>query len=152
MKYFRRAVRYFLYLIMVAALLVVALIVAGFAKGDINSIFVNGWNSLWQIALVMAAFAALYPRIGYSTSSLYMPGDDAYVKSRVLEGMKTLGYKVEKEEDNCIYFRKTSVVAQFIKSGEDRLCFTRTMSGYDVEGLTKDVVRVIGRLEETDKQ
>jgi hypothetical protein len=30
---------------------------------------------------------------------------------------------------------------------EDRITFTRTATGYDVEGLTKDVVRVAGNLE-----
>ena len=33
------------------------------------------------------------------------------------------------------------------KMGEDTLTFTRTVTGYDVEGITKDMVRVVGALE-----
>lgn len=30
---------------------------------------------------------------------------------------------------------------------EDRITMTRTLGGFEVEGLTKDVVRIIGGLE-----
>ena len=66
MKYIIRSIKYFIQLMVILALIIAVLIVAKVVDSDISKIFVNGYDSLWQIALMMAAFAAIYPRFGYS--------------------------------------------------------------------------------------
>ncbi|MBQ6556856.1 MAG: hypothetical protein IJL86_04860, partial [Bacteroidales bacterium] len=65
MRYFIRSVKYFVQLMVILTLIIVILVVAKVVDSDISKIFVNGYDSLWQIALLMAAFAAIYPRLGY---------------------------------------------------------------------------------------
>ena len=62
MKYLIRSLKYYCYLIILLALIILALVLTGFVEADLSKMFVNGYDSLWQIALVMLAFAALYPR------------------------------------------------------------------------------------------
>ena len=65
MRYLVRALKYFVQLMVILTIIIAILIVAKVVDSDISQIFVNGWDSLWQIALLMAAFAAVYPKIGY---------------------------------------------------------------------------------------
>ena len=59
MRYIVRAVKYFFQLMVILALIIAILVVAKVVDADISKIFVNGYDSLWQIALMMAAFAAI---------------------------------------------------------------------------------------------
>ncbi|MBR4808789.1 MAG: hypothetical protein IK031_00735, partial [Bacteroidales bacterium] len=76
MKYLIRAVKYFVQLTVILSLIIAILIVAKVVDSDISKIFVNGYDSLWQIALMMAAFAAIYPSFGYGRRRVVVPGSD----------------------------------------------------------------------------
>ena len=67
MKYIIRSLKYFCYLIIILTLIILALVLTGFVEADLSKMFVNGYDSLWQIALIMLAFALIYPRFGFST-------------------------------------------------------------------------------------
>ena len=58
MKYIIRALKYFCYLIVLLAVIILALVLTGFVEADLSKMFVNGYDSLWQIALIMLFFAA----------------------------------------------------------------------------------------------
>ena len=74
MKYFVRAVKYFIYLLVILSLVIAILVVSGLVDGDLSTMFVNGYDSYWQIALIAAALAALYPRMGYCTRTAHVYG------------------------------------------------------------------------------
>ena len=61
--------------------------------------------------------------------------------------MESRGYRIETEDGGTITFRLRNKLNAITRMLEDRITFTRTATGYDVEGLTKDVVRVAGNLE-----
>ena len=63
MKYLVRAVKYFIYLMIILSLIIVVLIMTKMVESDISKMFVNGYDSLWQIALMMAVFALIYPKL-----------------------------------------------------------------------------------------
>ena len=54
MKYLVRALKYFVYLFIILALLIAVLVLTKVVDGNLSTMFVNGTDSLWQIALVMA--------------------------------------------------------------------------------------------------
>ena len=76
MRYIIRSVKYFVQLMVILALIIAVLVLAKIVPGDISKIFVNGYDSLWQIALLMAVFAAIYPRLGYVKRQAVVPGSD----------------------------------------------------------------------------
>lgn len=143
MKYLVRAIKYYLYLIIVLALVLAVLVAFNFAEGDISTMFVHGYDSLWQIALMLAALAALYPLMGYSSRDLSLPGSDEEVKPLVLKAMEAREYKLKSDDGQCIKFIKRSPLDRTVKMWEDTLTFTRTAGGYTVEGRTKDAVRAV---------
>ena len=99
MKYIVRAVKYFFYLLILLALVVAVLVLSGLVEGDLGTMFVNGYDSYWQMALVAAALAAIYPRLGYSTHRAHIYGEPADVEDTIQHVMSVRGY-VEKDRKN----------------------------------------------------
>jgi len=123
------------------------LVVAGFVEGDVSKMFVNGRDSVWQICLIMAVFAAIYPKFGFSTRTAHLLGSLQEVKPKVSEVMERLGYKLQKETPESFSFVKRSPLSRAFKMWEDCITISTGVGGLSVEGLTKDIVRVISGLE-----
>lgn len=147
MRYIVRAVKYFFCLIIILAVIMMILVVAGFVEGNISKMFIHGYDSLWQICLIMAVFAAIYPKFGFSSRTAHLYGSVEEVRSKVVEVMERLGYKLEKETEEGFSFIKRSPISRALKMWEDRVVISSGVGGLNVEGLTKDIVRVISALE-----
>ena len=148
MRYFIRSAKYFIQLMVILALIIAVLIVAKVVDSDISKIFVNGYDSLWQIALMMAAFAAIYPRFGYSKRQAIVPGSDEEVLPVLEKAMKAFGYERENRKDGVLAYRKRAVGDRLLRLWEDRITVTRFVSGFELEGSNKDLVRLINALRE----
>lgn len=61
--------------------------------------------------------------------------------------MESRGYYLETEEGEIMTFRLRSKVAAFFKMLEDRVIFIKVPGGFEVEGLRKEIVRLISGLE-----
>ncbi len=146
MRYLIRAAKYFVQLLVILSLIIAILIVAKVVEADISQIFVNGYDSLWQIALLMAVFAAIYPRFGYAKRQAIVPGSDEEALPELERVMTALGYEREQRTDGVLAFRKRSAGDRLMRLWEDRITVTRFISGFELEGPNKDIVRVINAL------
>ena len=148
MKYLVRSLKYFLYLLIILALVIAALIVTGLVEADFETVFKNGYDSYWQIALVAAVLAALYPRMGYSTRTAHLYGEPADVKARLDHVMDLHGYRLSKDlgEEGLRYVRRSGL-SRALKMWEDTLTCRITAPGVEIEGPTKDLVRIVSGLE-----
>lgn len=147
MKYLVRSLKYFVYLTIILVLIILILVKLRLANSDLSEMFVNGYDSLWQIALIIAAFSAVYPKFGFSSRNARLAGSDAEIRPGVTEVMEDHGYRLEKEEEGKMSFIKRAPLSRALKMWEDRITLIRTIDGYSVEGLTKDIVRIISALE-----
>ena len=148
MIYLIRAVKYFVQLLVILALVIAILIVAKVVDSDISQIFVNGYDSLWQIGLLMAVFAAIYPKFGYASRQAIVPGSDEETLSVLESVMDSYGYKREERTDGVLAFRKAHIPDRVMRLWEDRITVTRFVSGYELEGANKDVVRIVNALRD----
>lgn len=146
MKYLVRAIKYFAYLLIILSLVILVLVKLGLVEGDLQTMFVNGYDSLWQIAAIAAVFSALYPRLGFSERLLSLPGSDEELRGGILEVMENRGYRLESETPDRKTFIKRAPLSRALSMWEDRITFTRDLSGYRIEGLTKHTVRIISAL------
>ena len=149
MKYIIRSLKYFCYLIILLTLIILALVLTGFVEADLSKMFVNGYDSLWQIALIMLAFALLYPRFGFSKRTAHLYGSPEELRPDVMKVMDGLGYSLESEQDGVFAFRRRSGLSRALKMWEDRITVSPTGAGLEVEGLTRDLARVVSGLEAT---
>ena len=152
MKYFIRSVKYFFYLLVILAIIITALVLAGLVEADISRIFVNGYDSLWQICLIMAVFAAIYPRFGFSSRTAHVYGSPEDVRPLLMRVMDLHGYRLEKEDGPTLTFVKRSVVSRILKMWEDRITVEPEAAGLRLEGITKDIVRLVSGLEASQRE
>lgn len=147
MKYFIRALKYFVTLVIILTLIILALVAFKFVEGDISTMFVHGYDSLWQMALMLLAFSALYPRFGFSRRNALAPGSPEEKEGPMKAAMEANGYVLEKQEGQTMSFIKSSVVSRLLKMWEDRITVTGTATGYELEGLTRDLSRLVAAIE-----
>ena len=149
MKYLIRSVKYFCYLILLLALIILALVLTGFVEADLSKMFVNGYDSLWQIALIMLVFALIYPRFGFSKRTAHLAGSPEELRPDVMRAMERLGYRLESEQNGSWSFLRRSGFSRALKMWEDRITLTTGGAGLEVEGLTRDLARIVSALEAT---
>ena len=149
MKYIIRSLKYYCYLMILLTLIILALVLTGFVEADLSKMFVNGYDSLWQIALIMLGFAAIYPRFGFSKRTAHVYGSPEEIRPDVMRVMEVLGYRLEREKDGSWSFLRRSGLSRALKMWEDRISLTPSGAGLEVEGLTRDLARVVSALEAT---
>ena len=148
MRYLVRALKYFVRLAIIFILVVAILMAAKVVPSDISQVFVNGYDSLWQIALLIAAFAIIYPRFGYCRRQVIVPGPDEETKPLLDRVMTAHGYVQEKRADDTVCYRKSSAGDRVTRLWEDRITVDRIVTGYGLEGRAKDVVRLVNALQD----
>ena len=152
MKYLVRVVKYFVYLTVILALFIAVLMALDFVGTSVDEIFKNGARSLWQVAGIVAVFAAIYPMMGFTRRSAMLPGDYASLKQGVVDVMHDRGYVLESEKadvqgEEVLTFRKRSPLLRLTRMFEDRITLVKVFGGFTLEGPSKDLVRLIGALE-----
>ena len=142
MKYFVRAIKYFIYFSLLTTVIVTALVLIGAVEGDIDSIFNGGTEALWKIAVFFAAVSAVYPKLGFITRDIPVDRDLSEIRNEVICFFRERRYDLESETQGSMTFRARGVGGKLSKMYEDRITLTRRPGGYDMDGLRKDVLRL----------
>lgn len=148
MRYFIRAIKYFVYFSIITTAIVLALVLIGAVEGDINSIFEGGYSALWKIALFFAAVAAVYPRFGFISRTLEVQTDWDTMRDKAIRFFTDRRYILETQAEDQVTFRRKDLASRITKMGEDRITLRRTEGGCILEGLRKDVILYATALED----
>ncbi len=147
MKYFVRAIKYFIYLSVLLVIILTLLVLIRAVEPDIETMFRNGYDALWQIALLFAVLAAIYPKVGYVNRMATMQDSWDNVRNDIKKYMENHYYSLEKAKPGMMTFRHDGTVSRLSRMFEDRITITATEGGVTVEGLRKDVLRIASGLE-----
>ena len=147
MKYIVRAVKYFIYICVLVSIILLVMVLAHFVSSDINVMFKEGWKSVAKIALVFAGIAAIYPLFGYRRLLAGVLGELGGLHDDVIKCMEERGYRLESEDGESMTFRSRSLLNRIFRVWEDRITVTKTLGGFEVEGLSRDVARIVPALE-----
>jgi hypothetical protein len=140
MKYFIRAVKYFFYFAILTTFIILALVFIGAVEGNIESIFEDGYNSLWKIGVFFVLVAAVYPKFGFIRRKLDTDQEWSIVKDKATAYFEEKPFRLESQTEDSISFRRRDTISRITKMGEDRITLTRTGEGYYMDGLRKDVI------------
>ena len=147
MKYHARAVKYFIFISFFVAFILLILVLIGAVSSDIDVMFDQGWVSVAKIAAMFAVVAAIYPRFGYRKQMVHVLGELDGLRDGVVKCMEDRGFVLESESGETMTFRSRSTLNRIFRLGEDRITVTKTLGGFEVEGLARDIVRVAFALE-----
>lgn len=149
MKYIIRSLKYFCYLVVLLTVIILALVLTGFVEADLSKMFVHGYDSLWQIAIILVIFAIIYPRFGFSKRTAHLYGSPEELRPDIVRVMENLGYRLESEQAGVYAFRRRSGLSRALKMWEDRITIAPSGAGLEIEGLTRDLTRIVSGLEAT---
>ncbi len=147
MKYVVRAIKYFIWFALILTLTMVIMAALGLVDPKPELMFREGMKSVWQIAILFGVVAFVYPMTGFRKQDAIIPGEYSDIRDKIIRFMEQRGYFLEKEEGENMSFRLRSKFGAFMKMFEDRVTMTRTIDGFEVEGMRKEIVRLISGLE-----
>ena len=147
MRYFIRSLKTFVWFLLIFVIIVAIVVLTGMSEFNIETMFRNGYNSLWQIMALLLAIAAVYPKVSYARLFPKVNGNLSGLRVQIIALMQEFGYEVEKESVGVMTFRLKSGAARFSRRYEERITIEQTENGLSLEGLRKDIVRIISRME-----
>lgn len=148
MRYLVRSLKYFICFAIFFTAVLLALILFGAADWNMNSLFREGTDALWKIAVLFALVAAVYPKVGFARRELGLEEGKTAERDVISGYMKQLGYVPETGAADNMTFRQARTSGRLARMFEDRITFSFFPDGKTViEGLRKDVVRIAGGLE-----
>ena len=147
MKYLIRSVKYFFYFSITCALIIAVLVLIGAVEGNINAIFEEGYMSVLKIGIFFMLVASVYPKLGFITREINTDKTWPEARKTIVEYMYEHHYEIESENPDTVTFRIKGIVGKLTKMYEDRITLTRTMTGWNLEGLRKDAFKLASGLE-----
>ena len=127
MTYLRRAIKYFIQTCLLLAIIIGILMLSGMVSKDISVAFTHGWKSVWWILAIFAVMALVYPFFGYQKRKIRVIGDPALARDGIVEALK--------------------VRNRAFRFWEDTITLTPVLEGWEAEGLSRDLVRVVSSIE-----
>lgn len=147
MTYLRRALKYFIQITVLVTVILLVLMETGLASKDISVAFKYGWNSVWYILAAFAAMSAVYPLFGYQKRKIDLKGDPSEARDGIVDAMHARGYVLESETGGVLKFHLLSPVNRIARLWEDTVTLTPVLGGFEAEGLSRDLVRVVSSIE-----
>ena len=148
MTHLRRALKYFVQACLFCAIVLGALMLAGVVSSDISVALIYGWKSVWFILAVFAFFSLIYPFFGYQKRTIQVNGDPALAKDGIAEALRGRGYVLADETDGVLKFHLTAPLSRAFRMWEDTITLTPVLGGWEAEGLSRDLVRVVSSIEQ----
>lgn len=147
-RYIIRALKHFVKFALIAAIVVLVLHLAGFTQGGIDEIFTNGWDALWQMALMFLAISAIYPKLIYMEVFIPAAGENESKSAKLVEFFTSHGYILEKKDSESISFRQKGFGKRFKRLFEDRITVHYNLEAIRIEGPRKDIYPMSSALED----
>ena len=148
MTYIRRALKYFIQMTLIVTVIILVLMWAGVVSWDLNVAFQHGMKSVWWILAIFAVISLSYPFFGYQKRKIHVNGDPALARDGIVEALKIRGYVPESEADGVLKFHLSSPVNRAFRFWEDTITLTPVLDGWEAEGLSRDLVRVVSSIEQ----
>jgi len=152
MKYAIRAVKYFIHISILLTIIIAALVALKVVDGGLGNIFRNGYDSIWQLAIMFAVLSGVYPIFGYSKTVASVTGSLEERKQVIIDVMRDKGYVLSKESDGCLKFNMTNLAKRIIRDFEDTVTVKSVFGGFEFEGYRKDVVPLALKLEDRTRE
>lgn len=149
MKYVVRSVKYLLFLCVLDVVLVWLMSFDGALRSvDFVTLLreqLGSESGPWLI-VAFVGLAAFYPRFGFMRRRVE-GCDIKRDEVRIMNAMRTYGFKVVEREGDVLRFRKEGFVGRLMLMFEDEIVVRMTDGGVELAGLRRTVARVAYQLE-----
>ncbi len=147
LTYLLRSVKYFIYLAIILTLVLYVLSLAGMTEWDVNVMFTEGTRSVWKIAGMLAVVSLIYPSVGFQRRKAVLSGSWEERRDEIVAVMADKGYVLVSETPEAAVFRSRNIILRIFRMFEDKVVIRQDFGGFELEGLRKDIVRLVMHLE-----
>ncbi|MCF0165584.1 MAG: hypothetical protein HUJ89_00155 [Bacteroidales bacterium] len=145
-RYIIRALKSLVWFLLIFAVLVVVLVLLT-PEYSFDRVFApeGGMfqpNSEWKILAFFIACAAIYPGVTYVKKEVFIEGEFEQHRDKIISIFGDRGYRLEKEDDEKLYFRAIAVSRRLSRLGEDGITLTKGESPLFLSGHRKDIIRL----------
>ena len=147
LTYLLRSVKYFIYLAIILTLVLYVLSLAGMTEWDVNVMFSEGTKSVWKIVGMLAAVSLVYPSVGFQRRKAVLAGSWEERRDEIVAVMADKGYVLVSETPEFAVFRSRNIILRIFRMFEDKVVVRQVFGGFELEGLRKDIVRLVMHLE-----
>ena len=145
MKYFIRAVKYFVYFVVLFLVIVTILcMVLNHPLSSFTTLFKEG--SMWQIAVLFAIISAVYPLLGFRRNHITLDGPCSAYEGVIKQTMEDAEFELESEDDEKMVFRQKRGLLRFTRMWEDAVTFYKGEDRIYVDGPIRDTTRLISNV------
>ncbi|MBR4734460.1 MAG: hypothetical protein IK052_00055 [Bacteroidales bacterium] len=148
MTHLRRSAKYFVQITLIFVLIIGILMLTGMVSKDVAIAFRNGWSSIWMILGLFAVMSLAYPFFGYGKRKVRATGDPAPMWNNIDAAMEIRGYCLSgSTPDGGRKYRLKSPVNRIARMWEDTITIESVLGGFEIEGLVRDLSRVVMTIE-----
>lgn len=149
-KYIRRAIKYFIYLVVLFILIYVVMSLTGMTQ-QMNSpellwSFVRSKNGLFMIVAIVV-LAVLYPKSGFVKREVKLNMEDQKERNILFSVFDTSGFHLIRENAGELVFRARSPFKRLALLYEDDIVVTKDTRSIVLEGSRRSVVHISFRLD-----
>lgn len=147
MKYAIRSLKYFAFLCVLCAAIMLLNQSTGMAKLSLEETFYVMFHSTRGLLLpvVIVVLAAAYPRFGFVTRRI--DGNMAENREQILNAFRTSGFSLCSEEAGKMTFRADGALQKLTLLYEDEITVTQEGGQIVVDGIRRAAAKIVYRLD-----
>lgn len=140
MRYFVRAVKYFIKLMILLAVIFALMVWSGTSEFSADGFFNEFFSSLRGriFSVVVILWCAVYPKVEYITRHV---SDVEVQRDRpgIISAFEAAGMRLESRSDTELVFRSASLLKRMLYMGEDTVRVTASGDGIDLDGSRRQI-------------
>ena len=144
--YLRRALKYFIQITIIFAVIIGILMLTNMASKDINTAFRHGWQSVQMILGAFAVMSLIYPLFGYGKRTIRAEGEPSEHKAAIDAALQERGYVPAGDAPEACKYHLSSPVSRAARLWDDTITITPVLGGFEAEGLMRDLARVVSSI------
>ena len=150
-----RSVKYFFIFIVLVSIFVCILVLLTpnhtyehiFATSPEDTRALFKYGSWWQMLVIFALIAAIYPGLTFVKKEVIIEGDFEDHRDKIMKEFEQAGYVKMDEDEEKLTFRMKNKFTRFMRAYEDAVTITKGEAPLILSGNRKDILRLASRIE-----
>ena len=150
-----RSVKYFFIFIVLVSIFVCILVLLTphhtyehiFATSPEDTRALFKYGSWWQMLVIFALIAAIYPGLTFVKKEVMIEGDFEDHRDKIMKEFEQAGYVKTDEDEEKLTFRIKNKFTRFMRAYEDTVTITKGEAPLILSGNRKDILRLASRIE-----
>lgn len=150
-----RSVKYFFIFIVLVSIFVCILVLLTpnhtyehiFATSPEDTRALFKYGSWWQMLVIFALIAAIYPGLTFVKKEVMIEGDFEDYRDKIMKEFEQAGYVKTDEDEEKLTFRIKNKFTRFMRAYEDTVTITKGEAPLILSGNRKDILRLASRIE-----